>query len=154
MPIQREHDVDDDGSGLTGTIRDAAWKERLYDQIDAAIAPAWQSAEFSHLSDDAGTTLSHILVVSRYVRLAPTTVAFSFRVDSITLPASTSAVYINNLPFFCKDATFVNAVTYGSMPLFVEAVASSRLRIKKMDLTAIAPGTYYVGFTSLWEVNP
>jgi|SRR5262245_3601901 len=38
MAIQRTHDVDDDGTGLTGTVRTAAWKEELYDQIDVLAA--------------------------------------------------------------------------------------------------------------------
>lgn len=35
--ITRTNDTDDDGSGTTGTIRDAAWKDELYDQIDAVL---------------------------------------------------------------------------------------------------------------------
>ena len=38
MPITRTPMVDDDGSGTTGTILNAAWKTELYDQIDAADA--------------------------------------------------------------------------------------------------------------------
>lgn len=37
MAITRVADVDDDGTGQFGTIRNAAWKTQLYDQIDAAI---------------------------------------------------------------------------------------------------------------------
>ena len=36
MAITRTVVVDDDGSGTTGTIFNAAWKVELYDQIDAA----------------------------------------------------------------------------------------------------------------------
>lgn len=32
--ITRTSDVDDDGTGTTGTAHDAAWKEEIYDQID------------------------------------------------------------------------------------------------------------------------
>jgi hypothetical protein len=38
MAITRRTIVDDDGSGLTGTIADAAWMEQLYDDIDAYAA--------------------------------------------------------------------------------------------------------------------
>lgn len=37
LTIGRTHDVNDDGSKTTGTIRDAAWKEEIYDQIDALL---------------------------------------------------------------------------------------------------------------------
>ena len=36
--IARTPMVDDDGSGTTGTVINAAWKTELYDQIDAALA--------------------------------------------------------------------------------------------------------------------
>lgn len=36
MPITRTPIVDDDGSGTTGTVLDNAWKQELYNQIDAA----------------------------------------------------------------------------------------------------------------------
>jgi hypothetical protein len=38
MPITRTAMVDDDGSGTTGTIFNNAWKQELYDQIDALSA--------------------------------------------------------------------------------------------------------------------
>lgn len=38
MPITRTPIVDDDGTGTTGTVVDNAWKQELYDQIDAADA--------------------------------------------------------------------------------------------------------------------
>ena len=37
MPITRTAMVDDDGSGLTGTILNNAWKQELYGQIDGAL---------------------------------------------------------------------------------------------------------------------
>jgi hypothetical protein len=36
--IARTPMIDDDGSGTTGTVINAAWKTELYDQIDAALA--------------------------------------------------------------------------------------------------------------------
>jgi hypothetical protein len=38
MPITRTPMIDDDGSGTTGTVINAAWKTELYNQIDAADA--------------------------------------------------------------------------------------------------------------------
>jgi len=39
MPITRTPIIDDDGSGTTGTVIDNAWKQELYNQIDALTAP-------------------------------------------------------------------------------------------------------------------
>lgn len=38
MPITRTAMIDDDGSGETGTVLNNAWKQELYNQIDAIIA--------------------------------------------------------------------------------------------------------------------
>lgn len=38
MAITRTADTDDDGTGTTGRVRDAAWKTEFYNQIDAAPA--------------------------------------------------------------------------------------------------------------------
>lgn len=37
MPITRTPIIDDDGSGMTGTVLDNAWKQEFYNQIDAAL---------------------------------------------------------------------------------------------------------------------
>jgi len=37
MAITRTPIVDDDGTGTTGTVIDNAWKQQLYDQIDAQV---------------------------------------------------------------------------------------------------------------------
>ena len=50
MAITRTPIIDDDGTGTTGTVLDNAWKQELYDQIDAAgalVAPAMQTLPYS-----------------------------------------------------------------------------------------------------------
>jgi hypothetical protein len=37
MPITRTAMIDDDGSGTTGTILNNAWKQELYNQVDAFV---------------------------------------------------------------------------------------------------------------------
>jgi len=44
MPITRTAIQDDDGSGKTGTVIDNAWKQELYNQIDAAGLAGLQAA--------------------------------------------------------------------------------------------------------------
>ena len=39
MPITRTPIIDDSGGGTDGTVIDNAWKQELYDQIDALLGP-------------------------------------------------------------------------------------------------------------------
>jgi hypothetical protein len=49
MPITRTPMVDDDGSGTTGTIVNNAWKQELYNQIDALgiVGGTWVDLTYS-----------------------------------------------------------------------------------------------------------
>jgi len=55
MAITRTAIVNDSGSGLDGTGLDNAWKQELYDQIDAAIAAAAASAPIVQTTTSTGT---------------------------------------------------------------------------------------------------
>ena len=59
MAITRTSQVDDDGSGTTGTIWNNAWKQELYDQIDATTASATSSFSFVDASG-AGLVLNAV----------------------------------------------------------------------------------------------
>ena len=64
MAITRTPMIDDDGSGTTGTIFNAAWKDELYNQIDANTAdPAVLAA--------LGMTPDGIQLLLRQRRMAP-----------------------------------------------------------------------------------
>jgi hypothetical protein len=63
MPITRTPMVDDDGSGTTGTIINAAWKTELYNQIDGLIGAGgqWTDVVFNasnFYTTDGGTSLT------------------------------------------------------------------------------------------------
>lgn len=55
MSIARTAIVDDDGSGLTGTALNNAWKQELYDQIDAALAGSSACVAFHNTTQNAAT---------------------------------------------------------------------------------------------------
>jgi hypothetical protein len=57
MAIERTPIVDDDGSGHTGTILDAAWKDELYNQIDAYAALLGPSASIPYFTITGPTSL-------------------------------------------------------------------------------------------------
>jgi hypothetical protein len=55
MPITRTAMIDDDGSGTTGTVLNNAWKQELYDQIDAITGSIVNAPA-------GGTTLNDLVV--------------------------------------------------------------------------------------------
>jgi hypothetical protein len=58
--------IDDDGSGTTGTIINAAWKSELYDQVDAALVAIAPVGPFT-LADTSGAGLALSTSVGNYV---------------------------------------------------------------------------------------
>ena len=55
--IQRTPMIDDDGTGTTGTVINAAWKSELYDQIDAAIAAGGGVKLYASVSSVSGQSI-------------------------------------------------------------------------------------------------
>ena len=58
MAITRTPMVDDDGSGTTGTVVNNAWKQELYNQIDAADASVFASAVWQQIPYNAANFLA------------------------------------------------------------------------------------------------
>jgi hypothetical protein len=64
MPITRTPMVDDDGTGTTGTIINDAWKQELYDQIDAAIAAGTLAASTELVAPVDVSDLTRVLEIA------------------------------------------------------------------------------------------
>jgi hypothetical protein len=66
--------VDDDGSGTTGTIFNNAWKQELYNQIDALAGGTWTAVPFNaaNFIPDAGTWTVPSVAVQRFMVLGKT----------------------------------------------------------------------------------
>ena len=58
MPIGRTAIVNDDSTGTTGTILDNAWKQELYDQIDAVSSGVIQTTTATGTQNDFALTTS------------------------------------------------------------------------------------------------
>ena len=75
MAITRTPIIDDDGTGTTGTVINNAWKQELYDQIDAAdAAAAWitipySAADFTASGSMTWTVDAGDVVVLRYLTI-------------------------------------------------------------------------------------
>ena len=108
MPITRTAMIDDDGSGTTGTILNNAWKQELYNQIDAFVAASGLSVDTTYVTTWNGTggvptlgngtlqgiywTLGRICVGSiRLVLGSTTTIGGGAWVFSLPLPPSPGA---------------------------------------------------------------
>ena len=96
MAITRTAMTDDDGSGTTGTILNNAWKQELYNQIDAMpITGTWTPIDTS----GAGLTLS---VTSarywRYDKLVVVSLHIAYPATANTNPAFIGGLPVGNGP--------------------------------------------------------
>lgn len=103
MAITRTADTDDDGSGLTGTIRNAAWKTELYDQIDDAIAP-----RVSTETSSATPTINTDNVSAHSIT------ALAAAITSMTTNLSGTPVNFQELIVRFKDDGTGRAITWGA----------------------------------------
>ena len=69
MGITRTPMVDDDGSGLTGTIINNAWKQEFYNQIDAVTAGAWQLYTPAWVGSASNPTIGNGILQGQYAIL-------------------------------------------------------------------------------------
>ena len=101
MAITRTPMVDDDGSGTTGTIINNAWKQEMYDQIDAALAAAggisigtWTPT----VSGDSGGGQAYASQAGWYCKTG-TVVTVGFDVSISNRGTLAGTLYLGGLPF-------------------------------------------------------
>jgi hypothetical protein len=117
VPITRTPIVDDDGSGKTGTVLDNAWKQELYNQIDAATPAAgvWQAVPFNAANFSGATVTAGQVTTNRYMRLG-NTLFWILEIDNSNM------ITAGALGVVVPTGAVVNA-TVGS-PVFVNAAGS------------------------------
>ncbi len=72
MPIVRTADVDDDGTGTTGTIRNNAWKTAIYVAIDDALGKTTTLVDGASVTLDVTTgTVFRLAAAGNRTILAP-----------------------------------------------------------------------------------
>ena len=158
MPITRTPIIDDSGSGQDGTVIDNAWKQELYNQIDAFTGGAgWQTATPIKITDDAGTVLTTTISLSRTQRLASTTLIWQCKIDAVTVPIATNALWVH-MPFTAATLQQVNGIalsSFGSIGYIdLWSGGGHVFRLKRHDLANIGAGTHYAVFSTIWEVLP
>ena len=126
MPITRTIIVDDDGSSTTGTIFNNAWKQELYNQIDAADAAAIPGRVNWTPVDASGAGLTLTVSSAQYVK----TGSQIGIVLNLIYPsnADPSPAFIGGLPFPSAGAGGLYTA-YGIVKVFHISPGSSRIHI-------------------------
>jgi hypothetical protein len=171
MPITRTPIIDDDGSAQTGTVIDNAWKQQLYDQIDAmpvnAAAAAWVDVPFNAANFGAAPSMTWTVeaadVLQNRYSLVGKTLTWSVYLFTTTLAGTASNQLRINIPgpvgSTAKSARFTMPATYISdggtnVGGIVESVGLTYIAISKINLANFTLGTNscHLAFTMILEL--
>lgn len=166
MPITRTSITDDDGTGTTGTVLNNAWKQELYNQIDAFVPAAVTFATYtpSWLCTPANPVVGNGSLLGWYAQIAGPSTTMKIAVIelvwgstttggngnwlfSLPLPFSRSTT---SLPFVFTGAQHGGAYTFaGGYPVssnqfnpFGQPVGGTTAAV---SLTAVYPFTWGSG---------
>ena len=115
MPITRTSQIDDDGTGMTGTVWNNAWKTELYNQIDAALGALVATGVnipfvAGNFRTDSGVwTVTQ--AINRYVMIGTSLAFWEFTAQPSSIAANSTALIVDNLPFTFAPVT-VNVTAY------------------------------------------
>ena len=129
MAITRTAMIDDDGSGTTGTILNNAWKQELYNQIDAAayVVPGHLTwTVIWTLTGGSGLFLGNGTLVGRYMQEGKRiTMTLLLIAGTTTNFGSGGAYYGFGLPALARDAKEINMIgsIWSTAGLVLPAVA-------------------------------
>jgi hypothetical protein len=118
MPITRTAMIDDDGTGTTGTIINNAWKQELYNQIDAFGEPGWITVPFAsgNFTASAGAwTVSAANVGHQKYRRDGTIVDVAIEVNASSISGAPTNIAIQGFPFNFAACPSVLAMSSGSV---------------------------------------
>jgi hypothetical protein len=115
MPITRTAMIDDDGSGTTGTILNNAWKQELYNQIDAYVAATWVDIPFASATFSATGGAGGVWTVGA---ANIQTLGYVLNGNTVTLAFS----LVNNMPLTATAGQLI--ITLPTLPTSVRYVTS------------------------------
>jgi hypothetical protein len=99
MPITRTPMIDDDGSGTTGTIINNAWKQEIYNQIDASLGQWTQITSTPGMfHGSGGMTWDVPGPVGLMYTLIAQTCFFDFEINSSAVNGPAGAELMIDLP--------------------------------------------------------
>jgi hypothetical protein len=96
MPITRTTMIDDDGTGLTGTILNNAWLQTIYNQVDTAIGAAFTPIAFNaaHFFAGAGGTWTVAGVVTWGACRTNNIVTLFLHIDESTVAGTPTFLHV------------------------------------------------------------
>lgn len=157
MAITRTPIVNDDGTNSTGTVWENAWKQELYDQIDGAIgadlSPAWTNlGPLSWITDSQAITgVGHQL--NMYRRIGANMIHWMGFFNPITIPGTTSGIYITTTPFIGTQAIAYFPISYSSFPAIMQ-YGGNRYVFKRYDGQNWAAGNIALAWSVTIDVVP
>jgi hypothetical protein len=164
MPITRTPIIDDDGTGRSGTVIDNAWKQELYNQIDALsgasglwTARAFNAANYSVEAPLTWTPTSAQVYFDRYTYVG-NTLLWALKLADITLGGS-AAGYVKaivpgtRMPRHQADYAVAAGYSNGAYAIQkLTAFTAGHIWIRRVDLSPIQPGVFFVDFFVTLEV--
>jgi hypothetical protein len=161
MAITRTPIINDDGSCTTGTIWDNAWKQELYNQIDAADGDsAWHAGPSVSLTDDGGNPVACTVLttLTRYRPIGATAVIWNCALNPITVTAATTAIYVilGTRPFsLTAPAGTVYPIAWsGPMGVHLNAVNTGALSLTTDNGANFAAGSLWAYWSIVLECAP
>ena len=150
--------VDDDGSGMTGTVTDAAFFDAIKHYIDDTIAavagtPAWIDLPTTGvLYDDRAQPMPATFYLNRYKRLDATTIVWQFTANPITLAAASTQIYIQNQPFQFGNLSWATPVAYAPSQAHLGVLNPAIAIAARDDGQPWAAGSGWLYFIATLEV--
>ena len=147
MPITRTAIIDDDGSGKTGTVIDNAWKQELYNQIDAieggGAPTAWTvySTVGVPLTTNGAKYLIQGKLVHIWVHVTFPSTADAQSAGLTGFPFANSGQFAGFYQTFGPPTTF-HLPASGNMVLLLDPVSM-----------AARPNSYYSGAQLIFQGN-
>ncbi len=155
MPITRTPMIDDDGSGTTGTIINNAWKQELYNQIDAYVqswvATPFNAAQFGAVAPMTWTVTAGQVTANWYL-IVGRVLFWNLSIEASTVGGTPTSVLVATLPGAVVGAAkawgqgriYQAAAGWREADLVVNA-GESVLRVSRADGTTLTvDGTTYV----------
>jgi hypothetical protein len=164
MPITRTPMIDDDGSGTTGTIINNAWKQELYNQIDATVGGVWQNVPYAagNFTGSGGMTWTvdaGAQALNRYALMGKTLFWAVYIAGGQVGGTASNSLYIT-IPGGYSAGIYrggnATAQLYDGIHqagfVSVES-AGTKLRIQKITEANFSLGLSYIRFSTILEIN-
>ena len=149
--------VDDNGSGLTGSVwNKAAIAGSILDPVDAGISAPWVdwTLPAANLTNDGGVPQPFVQQHNRWRPIGNNTVLWSMGLNPVTLTGPSNQLYVIGPPFaFAMPATFIANIAFSAQLGIIKAAHSSAVTLARWDGGNWNAGNNWFFFTILIEAT-